>query len=331
MSGDVVMITGVAGLIGSHLAERLLASGQEVYGLDIVPLETCRNLQEIRDHPSFHYRVGDLRKDEDIAAFFRPEAARIYHLASVVGVHLYMEDPMSLIDIAIIGTRNLVARCIEHDVRMLFTSTSEVYGKNPQIPWKEDGDRVLGPPSVDRWSYATSKAMVEHMLFGAHRKFDWPFSVVRFFNVYGPRQNPIFVVSKSVYRALNGESPEMYDGGRQTRCFTYIDDVIDGIIAAGEDEKAIGEVFNLGNNVEITIREVVETVIKEAGTGVDIIDIDTDVRFGDVYEDITRRVPDNTKIRQVLGWTPNTQLQEGVARTVSWARDNPWYLERAQS
>jgi UDP-glucose 4-epimerase len=185
---------------------------------------------------------------------------------------------------------------------------------------------VLGPTSVDRWSYSTSKALVEHMLFGAHRKYDWPFSIVRFFNVYGPRQKPIFVVSKSVHRALNGKSPEMYDGGQQTRCFTYIGDVVDGIIAASEHQKAVGEIFNLGNNVECTIREVVETVVEVAGTGVGIVDIDTGKRYGEVYEDIQRRVPDISKIREYLGWTPKTQIGEGIAMTIDWARKNAWYI-----
>lgn len=327
MSSEVVMITGVGGLIGSHLTERLLGLGHTVHGLDLMPLETCRNLQEVKDHTNFHYMKGDIRRQQDIDSFFQPDAARIYHLASVVGVHLYMEDPMSLIDIAIIGTRNLLALCIEHDVRMLFTSTSEVYGKNPAVPWSEDDDRVLGPTSIDRWSYSTSKAMIEHMLFGNHRKYNWPFSIVRFFNVYGPRQNPIFVVSKSVHRALNGKSVDIFDGGKQTRCFTYIDDVIDGIIEASVNPKAVGEVFNLGNHVETSIKEVVDCVIEAVGTDVEIIDVDTGKLYGKVYEDIERRVPNNSKIREYLGWTPTTQVREGIKKTVEWARANSWYLE----
>ena len=199
-SPDVVMVTGAAGFVGSHLIERLLEMGQTVYGLDLAPLAEARNLAAVKDNPNLHYMQGDIRDAETIKAFFRPEAAVLYHLASVVGVRRYMEDPLSLIDIAIIGTRNLIALCVEHDVRILFTSTSEVYGRNPAVPWSEDGDRVLGATYVDRWSYAASKGVCEQMLYGVHRKTGLPFSIVRFFNVYGPRQTPIYVVSQTVQR-----------------------------------------------------------------------------------------------------------------------------------
>ena len=132
-------------------------------------------------------------------------------------------------------------------MRILFTSTSEVYGRNPAVPWSEDGDRVLGATSVDRWSYAASKGVCEQMLYGVHRKTGLPFSIVRFFNVYGPRQTPIYVVSQTVQRVLNGERPDLYDGGGQTRCLTYVDDAIEGVIAAATKPEAIGEVFNIGN------------------------------------------------------------------------------------
>ena len=195
-TSEIVMVTGAAGFVGSHLIERLLELGQTVHGLDIAPLDdgaqprggagttrtstTCRATSATR---------------RSIRGFFRPEASVLYHLASVVGVRRYMEDPLSLIDIAIIGTRHLIALAVEHDVRILFTSTSEVYGRNPAVPWSEDGDRVLGATSVDRWSYAASKGVCEQMLYGVHRKTGLPFSIVRFFNVYGPRQTPIYVVS----------------------------------------------------------------------------------------------------------------------------------------
>lgn len=325
-SPDIVMVTGAAGFVGSHLIERLLEMGQTVYGLDLAPLDAAQNLAAVKDHPKLHYTQGDIRDADTIKAFFRPEAGVLYHLASVVGVRRYMEDPLSLIDIAIIGTRNLIALCVEHDVRILFTSTSEVYGRNPAVPWSEDGDRVLGATSVDRWSYAASKGVCEQMLYGVHRKTGLPFSIVRFFNVYGPRQTPIYVVSQTVQRVLNGEAPDLYDGGAQTRCLTYIDDAIEGTILAATRPEAIGEVFNIGNGVENSMAEVVAMTLEAAGSDLKPIPVDTSEKYGAVYEDIGRRVPAVDKAERVLGWKATTSAKDGIAKTVAWARETPWYL-----
>ncbi|MDC3312130.1 GDP-mannose 4,6-dehydratase [Alphaproteobacteria bacterium] len=322
-----VMITGVAGLIGSHLAEELLKRGHEVHGLDVMDIEKCNNLLDINNNPKFNYFKGDVRSQEDLALFFQTDASTLYHLASVVGVNKYMEDPLSLIDIGILGTRTFINLCHKYNVRMLFTSTSEVYGKNAEIPWSETDDRVLGPTNIDRWSYSTSKALCEHMLFGMHHKHNWPMSIVRFFNVYGPRQNPIYVVSKSVHRILNGISPELYDSGEQTRCFTYIDDVIDGIILAANLESAVGEIINLGNPIENTMREVVDAVLHATCSNLSINHISTKERYGNVYEDIPRRIPSVRKAAALLGWEPSTTLIDGVEKTVAWAQKNPWYLK----
>lgn len=325
-NSGVVMVTGAAGFVGSHLIEELLARGETVHGLDIAPLEAARNLEAVRDHPNFHYVEGDIRDLETIKAFFRPEADVLYHLASVVGVRRYMEDPLSLIDIAIIGTRHLIALCVEHDVRILFTSTSEVYGRNPAVPWKEDGDRVLGATSVDRWSYAASKGVCEQMLYGVHRKTGLPFSIVRFFNVYGPRQTPIYVVSQTVQRVLNGIRPDLYDGGQQTRCLTYVDDAIAGTILAATRPEAVGEVFNIGNSVENSMAEVVQMTLDAAGSDLTPVPVDTREKYGSVYEDIGRRVPAVEKAERVLGWKATTSARDGIAKTVAWARETPWYL-----
>lgn len=322
----IALVTGAAGFVGSHLVERLLQAGHEVHGLDVSDLADARNLDAVRDHPSFHYVRGDIRDAETIRGFFRPEADVLYHLASVVGVRRYMEDPLSLIDIAIIGTRNLIALCVEHDVRILFTSTSEVYGRNPAVPWSEDGDRVLGATEVDRWSYASAKAVCEHMLFGVSRSTGLRFSIVRFFNVYGPRQTPIYVVSQTVQRVLNGERPDLYDGGEQTRCFTYVADAVEGVLAAATRPEALGHVFNIGSDVETTMREVVDVTIRAAGSDLTPVAVDTREKYGTVYEDVGRRVPAVSKARDVLGWQATTSVQEGISTTVAWARDNPWYL-----
>ncbi|CAN5782633.1 SDR family NAD(P)-dependent oxidoreductase [soil metagenome] len=325
-SSETVMVTGAAGFVGSHLIERLLELGHVVHGLDIAPLAEARNLAAVRDHPNLHYAQGDIREAATIEAFFRPEAAHLYHLASVVGVRRYMEDPLSLIDIAIIGTRHLIELCARHDVRILFTSTSEVYGRNPAVPWSEDGDRVLGATSVDRWSYSSSKAVCEHMLFGVHRKTGLPFSIVRFFNVYGPRQSPIYVVSQTVQRVLNGERPDLYDGGSQTRCLTYIADAVEGVIAAATSPAAVGEIFNIGSAAENTMAEVVAMVLEAAGSDLEPIPVDTGAKYGAVYEDIGRRVPAVGKADRMLGWRATTPAREGIAATVDWAREAPWYL-----
>jgi len=322
-----IMVTGVAGLIGSHLVEELLQRGHEVHGFDVVDIKDNKNLENVKNDTNFVYYKGDVRSLEDLELFFQSDASVLYHLASVVGVNRYMEDPLSLIDIGILGTRSLIDMCHKHNVRMLFASTSEVYGKNPDIPWLETGDRVLGPTDVDRWSYSTSKAICEHMLFGMHHKYDWPMSIVRFFNVYGPRQNPIYVVSKSVHRVLNGIAPELYDGGEQTRCFTYIDDVIDGLILAATLKSALGQVINLGNPVENTMKDVVEAVLEAAGSDLDVTPVRTREKYGNVYEDIPRRVPSVDKAFSLLGWKPSTSMRDGVRKTVAWAKKNPWYLK----
>ncbi len=323
-----VMVTGAAGLIGSHLIEKLIEQKHFVFGFDTVNIETCKNLENVKNHKNFQYFRGDVRSSADLISFFQEDATTLYHLASVVGVNRYMEDPLSLIDISIMGTKSLIELCNSNNVRMLFASTSEVYGKNNLIPWEENGDRVLGPTNIDRWSYSSAKALCEHMLFGMHHKNNWPMSIVRFFNVYGPRQNPIYVVSKSIHRVLNGISPELYDGGQQTRCFTYIEDVIDGLILAATHKSAIGNIINLGNNIESTMKEVISEILKASNSDLEIIHVNTLDKYGKLYEDIPRRVPAIEKANDLLGWRAITSLKEGIKKTVNWAKDNQWYLSK---
>ena len=322
-----VMVTGAAGFVGSHLIDSLLANNFIVYALDQYPIDQCANLSHLANSKNFHYTCADIRDEEQVNSFFRKESSMLYHLASVVGVNRYMEDPFLLIDITILGTKNLLKCCLENKTRILFSSTSEVYGKNPVLPWKEEDDRVLGNTSIDRWSYSSSKAVVEHMLFGLYRSKKLNFSIVRFFNVYGPRQNPIFVISQSIYKILKGESPDLYDGGKQTRCFTYIGDIVKGIISAGTNLKAVGQIFNLGSKEEISMQEAISTCIKFSNKKVKVNPIDTTKKYGKIYEDIPRRIPDVSKAEKLLGWKADTSFETGIQETIKWSQANEWYLK----
>jgi UDP-glucose 4-epimerase len=320
VSVGCVQITGAAGFIGSHLAEALLVRGWQVHATDVIELQNAENLDAIKRHPSFYYTSADLRDSDAIRAWYRADTDILYHLASIVGVRRYIEDPLDLIDIVVGGTRNLLELASRYGTRVLFASTSEIYGKNPNIPWREDSDRVLGPTSIDRWSYSSSKAVCEHMLFALQHSCNLPFTIVRFFNVYGPRQAPIFLVSQSVFRALRGEPPLLYDRGQQTRCFTYVEDVIEGIIAAATSPHGVGEAFNLGNTEESTVSDVIDAICRTIGFESAPRAFDTAKEFGAAYEDITRRVPSVEKATRLLGWEAKTKLQEGIGKTVAWAR-----------
>ncbi|UJL27478.1 GDP-mannose 4,6-dehydratase [Mycolicibacterium vanbaalenii] len=323
-----VVVTGGYGFVGSHLVTALLNRGDSVTVFDFAK-NTRDGSIDFDSHPNFRFVQGDVTDLAALEAAVTPDTDKVFHLASVVGVNKYVEDPLRVVDVSVIGTRNVLELSQRHGARVVFTSTSEVYGKNPNTPWAEDDDRVLGSTRTARWSYSTSKAMAEHMVFAMHDACGLPVTVVRFFNVYGPRQNPIFVISKSIHRILNGQEPLLYDSGDQTRCFTYVDDAVAGTLLAADSDAAIGEVFNIGSMTETTMRDAVDLAIKIAN--VDSVSstaaFDTAERYGARYEDIPRRVPDSTKAQRELGWSLQVDLEEGLRRTIDWARANPWYLD----
>lgn len=325
-----VVVTGGNGFVGSHLVSALLARGDSVTVVDL-PRSTRESDLDFNQNPNFRFVPGDVTDITALEAALTPDVDKVFHLASVVGVHKYVEDPLNVVDVIVTGTRNVLDLCHRHGIRLLFTSTSEVFGKNPNTPWAEDDDRVLGSTKTARWSYSTSKAMAEHLVFAMHSAFGLPVTVVRYFNVYGPRQNPIFVMSQSIHRILNGRQPLLYDSGDQTRCFTYVDDVVAGTLLASDSDAAIGELFNIGSMTETTMRDAIELAIKIAG--VDSVNsaeaFDTVASYGDRYEDIPRRVPDSAKAQRVLGWRLEVDLEEGIRRTIEWARANPWYLKES--
>jgi len=326
MTDKTVLVTGAAGFVGSHLVEEMLRLGNRVVGFDTPSLNDAKNLELVASHPQFTYAQGDIRSLPSLEAAFTKEIQTVFHLASVVGIQKYIEDPFQLVDISVGGTRNVAELALRYGTQIVFTSTSEIYGRNLKVPWSEDDDRVLGSTRVDRWSYATAKACCEHLLLGLHKKRGVPLVIVRYFNVYGPRQNPIFIVSQSIKKVLNGESPLLYDSGSQTRCFTYVGDIVQGTLAAASSEKSNGDIFNIGNTVESSIADIIALVIKQSGTNLHWKPLDTKKQYGDAYEDIERRIPDVSKAKQVFGWEASTPHEEGIRRTIEWARENVWWL-----
>jgi dTDP-alpha-D-glucuronic acid decarboxylase len=321
------VITGGCGFIGSHLVEALLARGDEVTIFDGAPPPAWQTAA--REHARFV--SGDVLDRAALAKAITSDADVVYHLAAVVGVDQYLSRPLDVIDVNFSGTRNVLEAAETAGAKVVLASTSEVFGKNPAVPWSEDGDRVLGATSADRWTYSSSKALAEHLTFAFVRQRGVDATIVRYFNAYGPRQRPGFVVSRSVHRALNGKPVVVYDQGRQTRCFTFIEDAIAGTLAAADSPAAVGEAFNIGSMVETTVGDVARLIAKLVGPEVELSDVDTGVALGKSYEDLARRIPDNAKAGRLLGWSPGTALEDGLRRTIEWARSNDWWLAMPDS
>ena len=317
-----ILVTGAAGFVGRHLIEHLVERGEkEIVATDVVETPPDRYAEHVGEEIT--YISGNITDDEFLDELLSESFDRIYHFAAVVGVNEYVKNPLHIAEVNIIATHNILDRTKDTDVRFVFTSTSEVYGKNPDLPWDETADRVTGPPTVDRWSYSTGKGAVEHMIHGL-ASTDNPFTatVIRPFNLYGSGQRPKFVLPAFVERVINDEPPSVYDEGTQTRCFTYIDDFIEGVIQASTTKAGENEVFNLGSTRETEIRELAELVIDISGVDLEPEYIDTDDLYGDSYEDLDRRVPDPSKADRLLDWTAETSLETGIKRVLEWGREN---------
>lgn len=319
-------ILGGGGFVGVNLAKRLSEAGHSLIVADNLTYTQEPNLAALRAWGS-EFITGDVRDQAFVRDLVGSGVDGVFHLASLVGIKNYLKDPLSLIDINISGTRNVAKACLDHKVKLLFTSTSEVLGRNENIPWKEDADRVYGAPTVDRWAYGASKGVAEQLLNAMHHQLGLNCTIVRFFNVYGPFQRPYFVSSKTLYHYLRGEQPLKYDTGTQTRCFTYIDDAVDAVARLFESEKSRGETYHIGSRFEHTIEEVIETtrIVCDADSAPKIFD--TAKEYGRYYEDIQRRVPDVSKISEHIGWIADTNLVTGTIKFRDWAKANPWWLQ----
>ncbi|MFI5395847.1 MAG: NAD-dependent epimerase/dehydratase family protein [Candidatus Binatia bacterium] len=313
-----VLITGGGGFVGSHLADALLARGDEVFILD---MGTVKKVRHLMGNPAFHY-IRDSVLNLEILEGLIAKCDLVYHLAAVVGVEYYVGDPYEVLNVNVNGTQNVLKLAFKHQKKVVFSSTSEVYGRNPKVPWQEDDDRVLGSTRIDRWCYSTSKAVGEHFCFAYHR-MGLPVTITRYFNVYGPRLDQLDVgriITIFMGQVLRNEPLTVIGDGAQTRCFTYIDDAIRATIAAGVAPGTDGEVFNIGTAVETSIAELARLMIEIGGAKSTLKFVSQESVYGSSYEDIPRRVPDTTKTENVLGVKATTSLREGLAHTIEWFR-----------
>lgn len=317
---DRILVTGAAGFVGQHLVTRLAEQGHDVTALDLQPHPPETFDPYVGDEVS--YISGSILHEEFVRAevFPFPNAYdRIFHLAAIVGVDRYLdvEDPLYIMDVNVNGTKLMLELARGSDARFVYTSTSEIYGKNPELPWQEDDDRVIGPPSQSRWSYSSVKGVCEHMIHMlGENDPGLSTTVVRPFNLYGPHQREKFVVPKFLRAVADGEVPTVYGDGHQKRCFTFIGDFVEGLVAASEREDGLNETYNLGSTEEIAILDLATTAMEIAGmSGREPEFVDPTDVHGEDYEEPNRRIPDTTRARERLDWEAETPLSEGLRAT----------------
>ena len=310
-----VLVTGGAGYIGSHLVDRLVRDGHRVTVLDDLSTGKAANLAD--SNAALH--VGSIL-DEPLVRRLVDDAEIVYHLAAAVGVGNIMATPLQSIITNARGTDVVLQACVDAGVKVLLASTSEIYGKTSKMPMSEEDDRVLGSTSISRWSYSTAKALDEHLAL-EHGRNGLPVSIVRYFNSFGPRidyKGYGSVVANFLRQALAGEPLTVHGDGTQTRCFTYVSDSVEGTVRAATTKAAEGLVFNVGNDVEITVNDLAHRIIALTGSSSEVVHVSYESRYGSSFEDTKRRVPDLTRSREVIGYSPAVSLDDGLRLTLDW-------------
>lgn len=316
-----ILITGGAGFIGSHLAERHLQRGDEVYIIDDLSTGSMENIEHIKNHPGFHY-VLDSVTNQQLVAELVDLCDATYHLAAAVGVKLIVESPVRTIETNIRGTEIVLAHAAKKRKRVLVTSTSEVYGKRETIPFREDDDLVMGATNKGRWSYACSKAIDEFLAIAYWKEKKVPTVIARLFNTVGPRQTGQYgmVVPNFVRQALDEKEITVYGDGSQSRCFTHVSDVVGALMKLIEHPKATGEVYNIGGDQEVTILQLAERVKALTDSQSPITFLPYDKAYEAGFEDMHRRVPDTTKLRNLIGYEPTFGLDEILNDVIAYQR-----------
>ncbi len=311
-----VLITGGAGFIGSHLSDAYLGRGDEVFIVDDLSTGSFRNIQHLKDHPRFHYRIDSVH-NRPVTAELVDQCDVIFHLAAAVGVKLIVESPVRTIETNVHGTEVVLSLASKKKKKVLVASTSEVYGLSAEVPFREDGNLVMGATTKGRWSYACSKAIDEFLALAYWREKKLPTLIVRLFNTVGPRQTGQYgmVIPTFVKQALSGRPITVYGSGEQTRCFCYVGDVIGALMKLMDDESAVGEVFNVGSNREITILDLARKVKELTNSRSEITFVPYDEAYEEGFEDMPRRVPDISKVDGQIGFRPEKTL-DGILESV---------------
>jgi UDP-glucose 4-epimerase len=315
------LITGGAGFVGSHLADLLIARGHEVFVLDNLSTGSIDNIEHLKGHPRFHYTI-DTITNEPVLAEHIDRVDVVFHLAAAVGVKKIVEEPVHTIETNVHGTEVVLRHANKKKRLVVIASTSEVYGKNTDVPFREDADLVMGPTPKHRWAYACSKAIDEFLALAYWKERKLPVIIVRLFNTVGPRQTGQYgmVIPNFVRQALAGHPITVFGDGNQSRSFTYVGDVVRGLLALVEEPRAVGQVFNIGNGQEITIRELAEKVKAMTGSTSEIVFIPYDQAYEAGFEDMPRRVPDITRIRALVGYEPTVGLDQILQQVIDYFR-----------
>jgi UDP-glucose 4-epimerase len=315
------LVTGGSGFIGSHLVERLLASGNSVVALDNLSAGRLQNLDAVSGHPDFHFVHGSVL-DELVVDELVHTSDVVVHLAAAVGVKLIVEHPLRSLTTNLRGSEIVIEAAHRYRRKILLASTSEIYGKNSAGPLAETADRILGSPAVARWAYSAAKGIDEVLAFAYHKERGLPTIVVRLFNTVGPRQSPAYgmVIPRIVRQAIAGEPVTVFGDGTQTRCFCHVSDVITALTSLLDHEGAVGDVFNVGSGEEISMTDLAKRIIDVAGSASEIAFIPYDEAYEQGFEDMQRRVPDTTKLAALTNWAPTRTLDDILRETVAEAR-----------
>lgn len=316
-----ILITGGAGFIGGHLAEALLDGGHEVFVLDDLSTGSMDNIVHLKGRPAFHYTLDTVFNDAIVAELV-DRADVVFHLAAAVGVKLIVQDPVHTIETNVHGTEVILRHAAKKQKLVFIASTSEVYGKSADVPFREDADLVMGATSRHRWAYACSKALDEFLALAYWKQKKLPVIVVRFFNTVGPRQTSRYgmVLPTFVRQALAREPITVFGDGTQSRSFTYVGDVVGALLKLMVEPRAIGQVLNIGNPQEVTIRDLAERIRQATQSTSPIKLVPYDEAYDPGFEDMPRRVPDLTRIRALIGYEPRVGLDEIIERVVAFTR-----------